>query len=80
MKLEIVEYLRCPTCQGELALKADRHTDAKVLSGQLLCQECNRGYEIADGFSNLVYPEAKELPKIDAEFLKHRPSNKPPLT
>jgi len=70
MKLEIVEYLRCPACKGELKLKADRHTGAKVLSGQLLCQECNRGYEIADGLSNLVYPEPEKLPQIDAQFLK----------
>ena len=70
MKLEIVEYLRCPACRDRLELRAEDVERSRVLSGELLCQECQRSYEINYGLPNLVYPEAKELPKINAKFLK----------
>lgn len=70
MKVETLGYLRCPACRGVLELKADGYTGAKVLSGQLQCQECERSYKIDYGLPNLVYPEPEKLPEIDAKFLK----------
>jgi ubiquinone/menaquinone biosynthesis C-methylase UbiE/uncharacterized protein YbaR (Trm112 family) len=70
MKLEIVEYLRCPACREALELKADEYMGSKVLSGKLQCQGCSRSYKIDYGLPNLVYPDPEELPEIDAKFLK----------
>ena len=70
MKLKITEYLRCPACRGKLELRAEEAEGSEVLSGRLICQECQRSYEINYSLPNLVCPEVKELPKINADFLK----------
>ena len=70
MKLEIVEYLRCPACGEGLELKGNEQKGSEILSGKLVCRECQRTYQINYGLPNLVYPEAKGLPRIDTEFLK----------
>ena len=70
MKLEIVEYLCCPACKDQLEIMPEEHEELVVLSGRLICRGCQRSYETNYGLPNLVYPEAKELPKIDTEFLK----------
>lgn len=70
MDLNIVEYLRCPACKGEIELKPEEREGQRVLSGQLICQRCRKGYEIAYGLPNLVHPEPKDLPEMDAKFLR----------
>ncbi|MGC9018926.1 MAG: methyltransferase domain-containing protein [Candidatus Bipolaricaulaceae bacterium] len=70
MKTEVLEYLRCPACGGGLNLEDEEREGLEVLSGKLTCRECKRGYEIAHGLPNLVYPEPKKLPEMDAKFLE----------
>ncbi len=70
MRLASIGHLRCPACRNELELKAEEQRGSEILSGQLLCKQCQSGYEIKGGLPNLVYPEPERLPEIDAKFLK----------
>lgn len=65
-----MDHLRCPACTNRLELKVEEQAGSEVLSGQLLCRQCQRSYEIKSGLPNLVYPKPERLPEIDAKFLK----------
>ena len=69
MNLKDLECLCCPVCKGELDLKPAEQTDSTVVSGRLVCGECDKDFEIAYGLPNLVHPEPEKLPEIDRRFL-----------
>ena len=68
MDSHVLELLCCPDCRGELDLSSDEVSASKILFGQLLCKGCGRVFEVGYGLPNLVYPDPKELPEIDAKF------------
>jgi ubiquinone/menaquinone biosynthesis C-methylase UbiE/uncharacterized protein YbaR (Trm112 family) len=70
MEVDILGYLCCPACRGEFEIMIEAQTESEVLVGRVVCQGCQRSYEINYGLPNLVYPDPEELPEIDAEFLK----------
>lgn len=69
MNTRAVEFLRCPGCKGDLDLEMKEQHGDTVVSGRLVCGECDSDYEIAYGLPNLVYPEPEKLPEIDRQFL-----------
>jgi len=50
-----INILRCPRCQAELALAAERH--ARHGSMALTCGRCGATWPIVDGFPDLVHAE-----------------------
>ena len=46
MKLSLLEYLVCPTCQSELDCRAIRQDGEEVVEGQLACRRCGRIFPI----------------------------------
>lgn len=68
MDSHVVELLCCPDCWGDLNLSSDEASDSGVSFGRLSCKECVKVFEVGYGLPNLVYPDPKELPEIDAKF------------
>lgn len=53
MKHDLLNMLACPNCKHSLDLKNSENKDGEVLSGELVCGDCNSSYEIADGVPDL---------------------------
>ena len=57
----LVEILRCPVDKAELELEVDeRADDGEIITGRLVCTECDEVYPIEDGIPNLLPPDMRE--------------------
>lgn len=63
MRLEAMDYLRCPACNKGLRLKIEIQTEYEVINGVLDCPACEKHFEIREGLPNLIFPE--ELGRSD---------------
>ncbi len=57
MKLRLLKFLICPSCQGELDLKISVENDCEVEEGSLTCRDCQREYPIVRGIARFVESE-----------------------
>ena len=53
MDEQIVELLACPVCQGSTSLKTKQRDDIGILEGSVICNACNKEYEITEGVFDL---------------------------
>ncbi len=53
MKERLLEYLVCPSCQGQLTLAAAARNGEDVVQGELLC-DCSAVYPICGGIPRFV--------------------------
>jgi uncharacterized protein YbaR (Trm112 family) len=60
MKEELVEILCCPVDKAELELDAEQRDGEEILSGVLVCTECEERYPIEDGIPNLLPPDMRD--------------------
>lgn len=60
MRLDSMDYLSCPACNGELHLTAEKQSEIEVVQGILDCLACERRFRIKDGLPNLIFPETLE--------------------
>ena len=60
MRLQSVDYLCCPACNGTLELSTEKVLEAEVIRGTLECCQCKRCFDITDGLPNLIFPERLE--------------------
>ncbi len=64
MKPKLLEYLRCPSCGGAIALPTVSATDAaEIMEGELACEECSRRFPITRGIPRFALPENVEADK-----------------
>jgi SAM-dependent methyltransferase len=54
MKERLLEYLACPTCQGQLEMDVGRRDGEEVMEGRLECTTCGRGYPVDGGIPRLL--------------------------
>jgi uncharacterized protein YbaR (Trm112 family) len=54
MQPDLMDYLVCPECKGELTLTVDREEDEEIIAGDLRCTPCRATYPIEDGIPNLI--------------------------
>jgi uncharacterized protein YbaR (Trm112 family) len=54
MKPRLLELLVCPTCKGELSLRADQAAGGDVVTGTLTCGACRADYPIVGGIPRFV--------------------------
>ena len=59
MRKDLMEILACPTCKNSLELEVKEEQDEEVLTGTLLCQQCNQSYPIEDSLPNLLPPHLR---------------------
>jgi len=61
MKKELMDVLCCPTCKGSLTLSIEEEEKDEVLTGKLICKDCNFVYDIKEGIPDLL-PKTKIKP------------------
>ena len=59
MKKDLVEILVCPVCKGELELRVEAEEGDEVITGALLCHQCDESYPIEDAIPNLLPPDLR---------------------
>ena len=59
MKKELMEILACPVCKGELELKVETEEGEEVITGELVCHQCNETYPIEEAIPNLLPPSMR---------------------
>ena len=56
MKLQALDFLRCPACRGSLEI-AGVARQTKLKESELKCASCHRSWPVRDGIPHLVFPE-----------------------
>ena len=59
MKKELMEILACPVCKGELELKVETEEGEEVITGGLVCHQCDETYLIEEAIPNLLPPSMR---------------------
>src|SRR5262245_42319238 len=62
MKENLLSYLACPNCGGELSLNSKELEDREVISGELRCPRCQSTFPIRSGvprFADLDHDETQ---------------------
>lgn len=54
MKIELMRYLVCPRCRGDLELRESRQLGAEVVEGRLHCATCATAFQISGGIPRFV--------------------------
>lgn len=72
MRLEAVDYLCCPCCNGSLELDIQEEIENSVVNGILECGNCIRQYAISDGIPDLIFPVPLEFSDISSQKLYDR--------
>ena len=59
MRKDLMDILACPTCKNSLELEVKEERDEEVITGTLLCRQCNQSYPIEDSIPNLLPPHLR---------------------
>ena len=59
MRRSLMDILACPVCKSSLELHATEETEDEIVSGTLLCSQCNEEYPIEDSIPNLLPPSLR---------------------
>ena len=54
-----MEILACPVCKGELELTVEAEEGDEVITGSLVCHQCDETYPIDDAIPNLLPPQMR---------------------
>jgi ubiquinone/menaquinone biosynthesis C-methylase UbiE len=57
MREELLRFLCCPICHGDLKLTVQDTSSDVVLSGRLACDSCHRVYRVSNGIPDFLLPE-----------------------
>jgi len=53
MRIELLEYLACPSCGADLEVAVEEESDGEILGGMLTCTACATRFEIRRGVPRL---------------------------
>jgi uncharacterized protein YbaR (Trm112 family) len=56
---ELMEIIVCPMCKGELELRVETEDGEEVITGSLICHQCDETYPIEDAIPNLLPPNMR---------------------
>ena len=59
MNKELMEIIACPMCKGELELRVETEDGEEVITGSLICHQCDETYPIEDATPNLLPPNMR---------------------
>ena len=60
MKEDLLDIICCPLDKHDLELEVDSREDAEIITGRLVCTECDEVYPIEDGIPNLLPPDMRD--------------------
>ncbi|HSS20922.1 MAG TPA: methyltransferase domain-containing protein [Pyrinomonadaceae bacterium] len=63
MKPRLLDYLRCPSCLGEVSLEASVVDGAEIMEGELACRLCKQSFPITRGVPRFAAVEKLEADK-----------------
>ena len=64
MKRKLLDYLRCPSCEGAILLASvAREETVEIMEGELACDSCARSFPILRGVPRFGMPEKVEADK-----------------
>src|SRR4030095_7620847 len=64
MKRKLLDYLRCPACDGAISLASVAREEAfEIMEGELACDSCARSFPIVRGVPRFAMPEKVEADK-----------------
>src|SRR3954464_13887796 len=49
MQLSLLEYIRCPECEGALELTTEIEDGPEIVQGSLMCKGCSARYPVVRG-------------------------------
>lgn len=67
MKERLLQYLACPSCGGDLALSNAEREAHEIISGQLVCAQCQSRFAVRDGIPRFADLSNDELQRETAE-------------
>ena len=59
MNKELMEIIACPMCKGELELRVETEDGEEVITGSLICHQCDETYPIENAIPNLLPPNMR---------------------
>ena len=59
MKRELMDILACPVCKGELELRVETEAENEIITGSLICHQCDETYPIEDAIPNMLPPHMR---------------------
>jgi SAM-dependent methyltransferase len=66
MKRKLLDYLRCPSCEGRLRLgSVDQEENTEILEGRLDCESCARSFPILRGIPRFASQDELDLGKAE---------------
>ena len=68
MKQDSSRFLCCPICHGELSLDRKTASSQEIITGSLICKNCNREYEIEDGIPDFLLTD--RLREADRRWMR----------
>jgi SAM-dependent methyltransferase len=64
MKHKLLNYLRCPSCNGAIDIASVAHTDAdEIMDGELVCSSCSKRFAIKRGIPRFAEAASVEPDK-----------------
>jgi len=55
-----MDILCCPLDKSDLDLEVEERDGDEIVTGRLVCTECDEAYPIEDGIPNLLPPDMRE--------------------
>ena len=68
MKINLLEYLQCPLCHGELSLKITKKIKKEIITGKFSCNKCKEIFSVKKGIPRFVVDQTKDFVKTEAAF------------
>ena len=59
LKRELMDILACPVCKGELELRVETEEENEIITGSLICHQCDETYPIEDAIPNMLPPHMR---------------------
>lgn len=61
MKIQLLNYLACPTCQGTLECVISKQEREEIIEGELTCVQCHLTFSIKDGIPRMLLDKNYDL-------------------
>jgi uncharacterized protein YbaR (Trm112 family)/ubiquinone/menaquinone biosynthesis C-methylase UbiE len=68
MKTELLQYLVCPKCKGEIFAKINKKVKNEIITGALKCKNCKNTFLITQGIPRFVTDKTKDFVKTEDSF------------